>query len=51
MREYGGNSLHFVCLGAQALAKKKFSFKVFFITQLSHRHSLAIIAFILDIQL
>jgi len=49
MREYGGDSLHFVCLEAQALAKKKFSFKVFLITQLSHRHCLAINAFILDI--
>jgi len=27
MREYGGD-VHFVCLEAQALAKKQFSFKI-----------------------
>ena len=47
MREYG-RDIHFVCLEAQALAKKQFSFKVFFITQLGHRHCLAAIAFILN---
>jgi len=30
MREYGGD-IHFICLEAQTLAKKRFSFKVFFI--------------------
>jgi len=34
MPEYGGD-LHFVCLEARALAKKQFSFKILFITQLS----------------
>jgi len=29
MREYGDDSLHFVYLEAQALAKKKFSFSLF----------------------
>jgi len=48
MREYGGD-IHFVCLEGGTLAKKQFSFKVFFITQLGHRHCLAIIASILDI--
>jgi len=33
MREYGGD-LRFVCLEAQALAKKQISFKVLFITLL-----------------
>jgi len=32
MREYGGD-MHFVWLEVEALAKKQFSFKVFFITQ------------------
>jgi len=31
MREYGGD-IHFIYLEAQALAKKRFSFNVFFIT-------------------
>jgi len=48
MRECGGD-IHFVCLEAQTLAKKQFNFKVFFITQLSHRHCLAAVALILDI--
>jgi len=48
MREYGGD-IHFVCLDAQALAKKQFSFNVYFITQLGHTHCLATKAFILDI--
>jgi len=48
MREYGGD-VHFVCREARALAKKQFSFKDFFITQLGHRNCLATIAFILDI--
>jgi len=30
MREYGGD-IHFICLEAENLAKKRFSFKVFFI--------------------
>jgi len=44
MREYLGD-IHFIFLGAQTLAKKRFSFKVLFITRL------ATIAFILDIYL
>jgi len=48
MREYGGD-IHIVCPEAQALTKKQFSFKVFFVTQLGHRHCLARTAFILDI--
>jgi len=31
MRKYGGD-IHFVCLETQALAKKQFSLKAFFIT-------------------
>jgi len=31
MRKYGGD-IHFVCVEAQALAKKQFSFKVCFIS-------------------
>jgi len=38
-----------VCLEAQALAKKQFSFKVFFTAQLGHGHCLATIAIILNI--
>jgi len=30
MREYGGD-IHFICLEAEALTEKLFSFKVFFI--------------------
>jgi len=30
MREYGGE-INFICLETQTLAKKRFSFKVFFI--------------------
>jgi len=30
MREYGGD-IHFICLDAQTLTKKRFSFKVCFI--------------------
>jgi len=30
MREYGGD-MHFICLEAENLVKKQFSFKVFFI--------------------
>jgi len=30
MREYGGD-MHCICLEAQTLAKKRFSFEVFFI--------------------
>jgi len=30
MREYGVD-IHFICLESQSLAKKRFSFKVFFI--------------------
>jgi len=30
MREYGGD-IYFICLEAQTLAKKRLSFKVFFI--------------------
>jgi len=30
MREYGGD-IHFICLEAENLSKKRFSFKVFFI--------------------
>jgi len=48
VREYGSD-IHIVCLEAQALAKKQFTFKVFFITQLGRRHCLATITFILDI--
>jgi len=48
MREYGGD-VHSVCLEGRALAKKQFSFKVFFITELCHRRCSATIAFILDI--
>jgi len=48
MPEYGSD-IHFVCLEAQALATKQFTFKVFFITHLGHRHCLVTIAFILDI--
>jgi len=48
MREYGSD-IHFICLEAQSFAKKQSSFKVFFITQLRHRHCLATIAFIVDI--
>jgi len=33
MCEYSGD-LHFVCLEAQALAKKQISFKIFFITSI-----------------
>jgi len=47
MREYG-DEINFKCLEAQTLAKKRFSFKVFFI---AHSHCLATIAFILDIYL
>jgi len=49
MREYG-DEINFKCLEAQTLtlAKKRFSFTVFFI---AHRHCLATIAFILDIYL
>jgi len=47
MREYGGD-IQFVCFEAHALAKKQFSFKVFFITDPGHKHCLATIAFILD---
>ena len=50
MREYSG-VLHFVCLEAQALAKKQISFKIFFITQSGHRHCIATTACILDISL
>jgi len=32
MREYGSD-INFICLEAQTLAKKRFSFKVFFIVQ------------------
>jgi len=48
MLEYGGD-IYFVCLEVQALAKKQFSFKVVFITQLGHRNCSAITAFIPDI--
>jgi len=47
MREYGVE-INFKCLEAQTLAKKRFSFTVFFI---AHSHCLATIAFILDIYL
>jgi len=47
MREYGGD-IHFVCLETEALAKKQFSLKVFFVTQLGNRHCLTIIKFVLD---
>jgi len=40
---------HWKDFEAQALAKKQFSFQVFFLMQLSHRHYLATLAFILDI--
>jgi len=51
VREYGGDT-RFVCFEAQALAKKRSSFKAFFITQLGQRHCLPTIAFmILDIYL
>jgi len=46
MREYGGD-IYFACLEAQALAKKQYSFNVFFVTQLGHRHCSA--TFMLDI--
>jgi len=36
MREYCGY-IHFVCFEAHALAKKQFSFKLVFITQLNYR--------------
>jgi len=48
MREYGGDT-HFICLETEALAKKQFSLKVFFITQLGNRHCLATITFVLNI--
>jgi len=49
MREYG-DEINFKCLEAQTLtlAKKRFSFTVFFI---AHRHCLATISFMLDIYL
>jgi len=47
MLEYGGD-IHFICLETDNLAKKRFSFKVFF---LRHGHCLATVAFILDIYL
>jgi len=50
MREYGDDA-HFVCPEARAMAKKHFSFKVFFITPLGHNICLGTIAFILDIYL
>jgi len=34
MREYGGD-IHFICLEAQTLAEKRFSFKVFLIAPYS----------------
>jgi len=48
MLENGGD-LRFVYIEAQTLTKKRSHFNVIFITQLSHRHCLATIAFILDI--
>jgi len=42
-REYR-DYIHFTYLEAQTLAKKKSSFKAFFITQLRHRHCSATIA-------
>ena len=48
MREYGGD-IYFVCIEAQTLAKKRSSFKIFFITQLGHTHCLSTIAFLPDI--
>ena len=50
MHEYWGD-IHFICLEAQTLAMKQSSSKVFFITQLGHRHFLATITLILDIYL
>jgi len=51
MREHGGG-IRFLCLEAQILAQKQYSFKSFFIAHLGHsRRCLATIAFILDIYL
>jgi len=52
MREYGDNmNIHFVCLETKALAKKQFSLKVVFVTQLGNSHCLTIIAFVLDLDI
>jgi len=48
MREYGV-VVCFVCIEDQTLAKKRPSFKIFFVSQLGH--SLSTIVFILDIYL
>jgi len=50
MRE-DSSDIHFVCLETEALAKKQFSLKVFFVTQLGNRHCLAIITFVLDLDI
>jgi len=47
MREYGGD-IHYLYLESQTLPKKRFSFKVVFI---SHSHCLTTITFTLDIYL